>query len=123
MQINITLVFQAIQFFIAYYFLYNFMFVPAYAILLKEEAFEKKLYDNVDQSRLEKEQLQEKSNNRWAFLKKKLFENCPDALVESRGEKTDKNGSLYFVEKQNISKEEEEKTTSFLVDKLSDVSK
>lgn len=118
MELNITVVIQAIQFMIAYYFLYNYLFYPAYTILIAEEKKQKDLQADIALHQKEAADLQHKKQRRFGFLKTKLFAFVPklrsDQIVINKKftaeDKTEFGGSV-------------DKAQEFLVDKLSDVQK
>lgn len=118
MEINMTVVIQAVQFMIAYYFLYNYLFVPAYNILIAEEQKEKELQDDIASHQKEVAELQHKKNRRFGFLKNKLFQFVP----QLRSDQIVINKKFTTENKQEFDAEVG-KAQEFLVNKLSDVQK
>jgi len=123
MDINITIFLQAAQFAIAYFFLYKFLFAPAYEILDKQELFEKKLYKKLEQQQIVKKTLESDYNERQQELKKSLIDIIPTSAVESSRQKLDIGSTLYDVKKVEMLDDTRKKTEDFLVDNLSQVIK
>jgi len=121
--INITLLLQAVQFAIAYFFLYKFLFAPAYKILHEQELFEKELYKNLKQEHQIKDSMQQMYYQRQIALKESLMNMVPSDAVQSGFQKLDTSSTLYDVDKIKISQVQIDMTEKFLVDSLSQVIK
>lgn len=123
MDINIMLFLQVGQFGIAYFFLYRFLFAPAYKILCEQELFEKKLYKDLEQEQEVKVSLQKTYRQRQLALKESLMNMVPADAVHNQFEKLQTESTLYHVDEIEISKKIIEKTEDFLVENLSRVIK
>ena len=123
MDINITIFFQAAQFVIAYFFLYKFLFAPAYKVLHEQEIIEEDLYKKIEQEHLIKSSLQKTYHQRQLALKASLIDMIPSDAVQSGSQKLETDSTLYHVDKIQISQAEIEKTEHFVIDNLSQVLK
>lgn len=123
MDINIMLFLQIGQFGIAYFFLYRYLFAPAYKILNEQELFEKKLYKDLEQEQGIKISLQKTYRQRRFALKESLMHMVPEDAVQSHLQKVEGQSVLYHVEEIEISKKKIEETKLFLVENLSQVRK
>ena len=123
MDINITIFFQAIQFGIAYFFLYKYLFAPAYKVLYEQELFEKKLYENLEQEKEIQRSLCQNFNERQVALRSSLMKMVPIHSISYHHEKINSNSMLYQIDKVKVSSEQIEKTEHFLIDNLSQVIK
>ena len=117
------LFFQIVQFGIAYFFLYKFLFAPAYKILHEQELFEKKLHKDLEQEQSLKKSLQNTYHQRQLVLKESLIDMVPVDAVRKSYQKIEAGSTLYHVDKIEISKSLIEKTEIFLVENLSQVIK
>jgi len=123
MDINITIFFQAIQFFIAYFFLYRFLFAPVYDILREQEFYEKKLHENLEKKHNIKDSLQKTFMQRQIALKTLLINMIPDDIFKLIHQKSNKDVILYRVEKNENSSTSLDDMENFLIDNLSQVIK
>ena len=123
MEINVTIVFQTLQFVCVYYFLYKFLFAPASQILDEDEAFKNKLYKNLEHEQQIKDSLQEDYHAKNSVFKHKLMQDIPQQATQLVHEKSNFGSTLYIVENNELSPQDREKTEAFLVDRLSQVIK
>ncbi|AXK60582.1 hypothetical protein [Candidatus Chromulinivorax destructor] len=123
MDINIMLFFQIGQFGIAYFFLYRYLFAPAYKILDEQELFEKKLYKDLEQEQGVKVSLEKTYRQRQLMMKESLMNMVPADAVETHLHKLKGQSILYHVDHIEISKNNREQTETFLVENLSQVRK
>ena len=73
MQINVTCILQAIQFFIAYFFLNRYVFIPFCAVIQKEENFEKSLENKTVDLQTYMRNQDEKNKKSWVNIRQKLL--------------------------------------------------
>lgn len=123
MDINVTLILQAMQFACAYCFLYKFLFAPAYKILQDDELFKNELYKNLEQEQQVKDALLQDYHVKSSAFKSELIQVIPAQATESAYQESMFGSTLYCVEKIQLSEQDREKTESFLVDRLSQVIK
>lgn len=123
MEINITLILQAMQFACAYYFLYRFVFAPAYQILQDDEQFKNELYKNLEREQQVKDALLQDYRVKNSAFKSELIQVIPVQTTQSTHQESMFGSTLYCVEKIQLSKQDREITESFLVDRLSQVIK
>ncbi len=123
MEINVTIVLQALQFVCVYYFLYKFLFIPACKILDEDEQIKNKLYKNLEHEQKIKDALTQDHQEKSCVLRHKLMQNIPHQAVQLVHEKSIFGSTLYSVEKNQLSEKDREKLESFLVDRLSQVIK
>lgn len=123
MEVNVTLVLQIILFMCAYYFLYNFLFVPAYKILDENEQFKNKLYHNLEQEQQVKDALLQAYYVKNSAFKGMLISAIPEQSTQPVHQKTTLSSISYCFEEMHFSEEDRKKTESFLVDHLSQVIK
>jgi len=123
MEINITIVLQALQFVCVYYFLYKFLFTPASKILDEDEHLKNQLYKNLEHEQQIKDALVKDYHDKNSVLKHKLMQGVPDQATQFAHEKSTFGSTLYSIEKSKLSEQDREKSESFLVDRLSQVIK
>lgn len=123
MQVNITLAFQAVQFMVSYYFLYNYLFVPAYALLTKDEKVQQDLQTKIKNKESEIQSLEDKNKKRFASLKEKLFGFIPKLSGGQIVFDKSVRSSSRAIQETSMSEAEKQKTKAFLVDALSEVKK
>ncbi len=123
MEINVTIVLQALQFFCVYYFLYTYLFIPASKILDENEQIKNELYKNIEYEQQIKNALQQDYNVKNSLCKSMLIENIPEQAIQTVHQKSMFDSTLYCVEKNQLSKEDKDKTEAFLIDRLSQVIK
>ena len=123
MDINITIFFQAAQFFIAYFFLYTYLFAPAYKVLQEQDIIEENLYKKIEQEHCIKSSLQKTYHQRQLALKESLMNMIPEDAVQAGCQKLEAGSTLYHVDKIEISQTEIEKVEHFVIDNLSQVLK
>lgn len=123
MDINIMIFLQAMQFGIAYFFLYRYIFVPAYKILDEQKMFEQKLYYDLEQEQSAKDSLQKTYRQRQLACKESLMNMIPINAEPYEIQKIDNNSTLYHVDKIELSKKNIELAENFLVENLSQVRK
>lgn len=124
MEVNVTVVLQAIQFACVYYFLYTFLFAPASSILDAQEAEKQELYKNLEQAQQIKDALMQDYQVKNDAFKSILLQNIPDQVVAAEHQKP---VSVFVVEnfdQQNqLPHEDRQEIELFLVDRLSKVVK
>lgn len=123
MEINITLILQMMQFGFAYYFLYKFVFTPAYKLLDEKEEFKNSLYKNLEKEQQNKEDLLKKFYTKNNDFKAILIEAVPKKAGESLYQKTTCSITEYTVNTVDFSEQDRKKTEDFLINHLSQVIK
>lgn len=123
MEINITLILQALQFACAYCFLYKFVFTPACIILDENDKFENELYQNLEKAQQVKDALLQDYHVKNNACKSVLLDAIPELTIDTVCKKSMVNSASYKVEQITLSQEEIKKTEAFLVDHLSQVIK
>ena len=123
MEINITLILQAMQFGCVYYFLYTFLFAPAYKILDEDEQIKKDLYKNLEHEQQVKDALLRDYHVKSDAFKTALLQDIPEQATQSVHQESMFNSVLDNVEKNQLSQQDREQTQLFLVDSLSKVIK
>lgn len=123
MEINVTLVLQAMLFACSYCFLYRFLFAPACKILDENEQFKHELYNNLEQEQQIKDALLQDYQVKNNAFKGMLIQAIPALSTSSIHQKSMIGSTLYCVEASTLSDEDRIKTESFLVDHLSQVIK
>ena len=123
MDINIMIFLQAMQFGIAYFFLYRFIFVPAYKILDEQKMVEEKLYYDLEREQSTKDSLQKMYRQRQLACKESLMNMIPIDAQQYQPQKKDTGSTLYHVDSIELSKKIIKETENFLVENLSQVRK
>lgn len=123
MEINVTIVVQAIQFGCVYYFLYKFLFVPACKILDEQEQVKQNLYQNLEQAQQIKDALLQDYHVKHDAFKSILLQNVPEQAVESVYQKSKDSRVLDCDEQFELSQQEKQNIKEFLVNNLSKVIK
>ncbi len=75
--IDITLLFQACNFFIVYFVLRQFVFVPAMKIIVKKDTEEQSLRNAIDKALNQKQQAENQKSSKWLSIKKSLHALIP----------------------------------------------
>src|SRR3989338_9298507 len=119
MEINVTLVFQVIQFSCAYYFLYKFLFTPACKILDENEQFKNELYKNLEQEQHVKDVLLEDYRVKNSAFKTMLIQTIPLEATQFTHQKSMFGSTSYCVEEVQFSEQDKKEIEAFLVDHLS----
>jgi F0F1-type ATP synthase membrane subunit b/b' len=123
MEINVTLLLQAMLFACSYCFLYRFLFVPACKILDENEELKNELYKKLEQEQQIKDALLQDYHVKNNAFKGMLIQAIPELSTRSTHQKTMFGSTLYCVENVTLSEQDREKTETFLVDHLSQVVK
>lgn len=124
MDVNMTLVLQAMQFGCVYYCLYNFVFAPAYKIIDEKDEFARSLRKKLEQEMQTKDILLAEYNIKNAEFKSSLMQTIPqEDLQDASVVKTSHSSTLYSIEPVCVSDEDKKKAESFLVNYLSKVVK
>jgi|GEM_PF-1356905 len=123
MDINITVLIQALQFGIAYYFLYHFLFTPACKVLDEDAEIEKKLHESLNLEHGIKNDLQCKYKEKSLALKHALIKEIPSVSIEAGSKKNEKTSTLYSVENVEVLEKKLEDVEQFLINNLSQVVK
>lgn len=123
MEVNVTLILQAVQFACAYYFLYKFLFAPASKILDENEQFKNKLYTTLEQEQQIKDALLQDYHVKNNAFKGMLIQTIPEQATELVHQKSMIGSTLYCFEKIHLSEQDIKKTESYLVEHLSRVIK
>jgi hypothetical protein len=123
MEVNITLVLQALQFFCAYYFLYKFLFIPACKILDEQKHLKKMLYKKLEEDQQVKDALLQDYYVKNNVFKSMLIETIPLEATQIVHQKTMFDSTSYCIEKIELSEQNKKKTELFLIDHLSRVIK
>lgn len=123
MEINITLILQMMQFGCAYYFLYRFVFTPAYKLLDENEHFKNSLYENLKHEQQVKEALLKEFHIKNNNFKDILIQAAPEKSVQSVYQKSTFGGTSYEIETIDLSEQDRKKTEDFLINHLSQVVK
>lgn len=77
MDINATIIIQAIHFSFAYLILKKLFFVPAVRIVLRERAAEKKIHDHMHESRMQVQQAEARVAALWRSSQQELAHLVP----------------------------------------------
>lgn len=79
---NITLIFQALHFFIAYLVLRRFVFAPALQILQKQESEKLLLQKEIQETADQKNKISQDIQSRWASMKTSLYTLIPSLSIK-----------------------------------------
>lgn len=114
--VDITLLFQAINFFIAYWILRSYVFYPAMKILNKEKSEEDLLKSSISKLRLENEKAVDHKLTLWSKIKLSLRKSAPKVLriVDT----VDSSASMELNDKVGFSKEEKVRLKQDISEKL-----
>jgi hypothetical protein len=82
MEINITLFIQMVQFFIAYWFLRRYIFVPAYAIIHREDRAAQKLEGKISMLQSSMNEQRDQNQKDWGKIQKKLLSTVSKEVKE-----------------------------------------
>ena len=123
MEVNVTLVLQALQFACVYYFLYKYVFAPSCKILDENEQLKNKLYKNLEHEQHIKDALLHDYNVKNTAFKQELIQDIPESATQSSYQESMFGSTLYCIEENHLSQHDKEKTELFLVDRLSQVVK
>ncbi len=118
---DITLLFQMVNFLLAYLILRRFIFVPVYAIIQQQKQKDNVLHDKVSVTRDELKNSLDKQHQRWNFIRYSLMQMIPSIKLKkclSRFKKT----SSPEVSKIKISQAEKDSIKKMLHDTLLDIS-
>lgn len=123
MEVNITLILQAVHFGCAYYFLRTFLFTPSLAIIEKNEHVKKTLYKNLEQEQHTKDFVLQEYYVKNRAYKKLLLQAISDEATQPFYQKSTCALMSYAVENIEISVQEQKAIEAFLVHNLSQVVK
>jgi hypothetical protein len=82
MEINITLFVQMVQFFIAYWFLRRYIFVPAFAIIHREDLATQKLEGKISVLYSSMDEQRDQNQKDWGNIQKKLLSTVSKQIKE-----------------------------------------
>jgi hypothetical protein len=122
MEINITLVLQALQFLCVYYFLYKFLFVPACRILDEQEHVKQNLYKNLEMAQQVKDALLSDYYVKNDAFKTKLLQDIPEQRSELMHESSVSRVVSDHVKKELLPQDRQD-IQLFLVQRLSRIIK
>jgi len=123
MDINITVFFQAIQFFIAFFFIYIFLFIPACKALEEQEIYENTLQTNVQTEANHKLALLNDLHEQKLELKMLLMQAVPCSLSVDVFQCMQAKELICNVDAMNLTIEKASEVHSFLIENLSKVCK
>ena len=121
MEVNVTVILQAIQFACAYYFLYKFLFIPACKILDAQEVEKHDLYKALEQAQQIKDALLQDYHVKNDAFKSILLQNVPEQATQLVHQKSTCNFVVDTVEQDQLPQEDRQEIQLFLVDRLSKV--
>lgn len=78
---NITLVFQIVNFCVAYRILYNFVFAPALQILVMQDGYKKSIEQKILTAKDEHLQTVQLQRTRWKSMKNALYNLIPSSFL------------------------------------------
>lgn len=111
--VDITLLFQAINFFLVYCILSRYVFYPAMHILKKQESAAKSVYVAISKAQEQKDEAHYKKQEQWATIKKSLHALIPNfakkfskanVLQEQGYEKQQEVADISVQQKENMKK-------------------
>lgn len=123
MEVNVTLILQALQFACAYYFLYRYLFVPSCKILDEDEQLKNELYKKLEHEQQIKDALLHDYHVKNSAFKGVLLQEIPAESTQSSHQESMFGSTLYHVEAQQLSQLDRNETELFLVERLSQVIK
>lgn len=123
MEVNITLLLQMMQFGCAYYFLYRFVFIPAYQKLDEDDLSKRLLYKNLEQEQQVKDILLQDFQFKNKLFKEMLLQNIPEKATQSIYQKSTFNIPLHIVDQVEFLQQDTIVIEDFLIDHLSRVVK
>ncbi|MDP3788720.1 MAG: hypothetical protein Q8Q60_05400 [Candidatus Chromulinivorax sp.] len=123
MEINITLILQAMLFACSYCFLYKFLFAPSCKILQDEEQVKHELYMQLEKEQQVKDALLQDYYVKNHAFKSILLQSIPELSTESVHQKSTFGSTSYCVEDSTLTEQDRKQTESFLVERLSQVIK
>ncbi len=77
MNINVTIVFQAAAFFISYYFLKKYLYVPLFAVMQKQQTHKQALQEQIFSWQYKKQSMAERKKLQWMHIVKVLKSAIP----------------------------------------------
>ena len=123
MEVNVTLILQALQFACAYYFLYTYLFAPACKLLDADEQAKNELYKKLEREQQIKDALLHDYHVKNNAFKGVLLREIPMQATQTSYQESMFGPTLYHIELDQLSQLDREKTELFLVDRLSQVIK
>ena len=123
MNINITIIFQVLQFFCAYYFLYRFLFIPAFQILHEQQQVKDELYKKLEHEQQIKDAFLQDYRVKNSAFKDELVYNIPVQDIDSVYQKSTFHEILQHDMNDPLSETQFQEIETFLVDHLSKVIK
>lgn len=123
MDINITLVLQALLFACSYCFLYKFLFAPSCTILQEEEQLKQDLYLQLEKEQQVKDALLQDYHVKNHAFKTALIQAIPQVVTQADDQKTAVPSTSHVAQPVVVSEQNIEQTESFLVEHLSQVIK
>lgn len=118
--VDITLLFQATHFFIAYFVLKKFVFAPSLHILQQQEDQEKKMKQYIHDAVVVNNQAQEKKSDRWVVIKSSLFKLIPSFRVNSESVRTHQ---ITDIQDKELSDKQQTNMTDKIYNSLLDIKK
>lgn len=123
MEINITLLLQMLQFGCAYYFLYRFLFIPAYEKLDEQEQSKRFLYKNLEQEQHIKDVLLQDLHLKNKIFKDALVQTIPEKATQPIYQKSNYPQIAPFVDKAEFLQQDKTVIEELLINHLSQVVK
>lgn len=119
--INLTLLLQAGNFFIAYLFLRNYIFAPGIKILRERDRKKALLLKAIEDAELQKNQALHKKEKRWIAIKKSLHKLIPSYDQTNSMHVMYKQKLSCDIEQSDLSEKNRKKITDSLYNTLSDI--
>lgn len=123
MEINITLIFQAVQFLLVYFFLYRCLFRPACAILHEQVQEKDELYNHLKNYQQIKDALAKDYQIKHDAFQAQLIQEIPEQATMSVHQHPMVDATLVRFSHHVVSTQEQHELEIFLVDYLAKVIK
>lgn len=78
---NITLIFQIVNFYVAYRILYYFVFAPALKILIVQDQYKKTVEQKIVMTKNEHVRIVQSQHTRWKAMKDSLYNLIPSSML------------------------------------------
>ena len=123
MEVNVTLVLQALQFACVYYCLYRFLFTPACPILDEQEQLKQDLYKNLEYEQQVKDALLQDYRVKNDAFKSTLLDDIPEQATQLGYQESTFHSVLPSQQENQLSQQDKQEIEEFLVENLSKVIK
>ncbi len=121
MEVNVTVILQALQFACAYYFLYKFLFAPACRILDEQEVEKQILYKNLEQAQQIKDALLQDYHIKNDAFRSILLQSVPEQATQTYDQQSISHSIVSVDTHDELPQEDRQEIQQFLVDRLSKV--